>query len=299
MFTPILTVCPNQICPTDAGPGQTLLLTSSGNLFGPGGGGGSNGAGAIYRMTPSGVPAVVASFCDDHTCHGGYVPSGPLVLAPTGVFYGTNLVGGGGANCTSSVGCGTAFRATAAGGGSVTKLHDFCSWKNCADGEGPAALIQATDGNLYGVTFAGGSSQGYGVVFRLTPSGRYSVVHTFAGSEGQLPVNALFQATDGNLYGTTYFGGVSGNGVIFRISLGLSPFVRTLLPAGKVGDSIVILGNGLTGSTSVTFNGTAATFTVVSDTDITATVPTGATAGKIQVVTPGGTLNSDVAFRVF
>ena len=62
---------------------------------------------------------------------------------------------------------------------------------------------------------------------------------------------------------------------------------------------MTILGNSLTGTSSVTFNGTAAAFTLVSDTEITATVPTGATTGTIQVVTPGGTLTSNVAFRVF
>jgi len=61
---------------------------------------------------------------------------------------------------------------------------------------------------------------------------------------------------------------------------------------------VIILGNGLTGSTSVTFNGTAATFTVVSNTQITATVPTGATTGTVSVTTPTGTLNSSPTFQI-
>jgi hypothetical protein len=72
-----------------------------------------------------------------------------------------------------------------------------------------------------------------------------------------------------------------------------------LLPnSGKVGATVTILGNNLTGATAVSFNGTDATFTVVSKTEITATVPTGATTGKIQVTTPQATLKSNVSFRV-
>jgi hypothetical protein len=79
---------------------------------------------------------------------------------------------------------------------------------------------------------------------------------------------------------------------------GLTPLVETAPAAGKVGQSVLILGNGLTGSTSVTFNGVEAAFTVESDTYIKATVPPGATTGTISVVTPSGTLNSNPQFRV-
>jgi uncharacterized protein (TIGR03437 family) len=68
--------------------------------------------------------------------------------------------------------------------------------------------------------------------------------------------------------------------------------------AGEVGEQVRILGTDLTGATSVTFDGTAATFTVTAPTLITTTVPAGATTGKVKVVIPQGTLTSDVAFRV-
>jgi uncharacterized protein (TIGR03437 family) len=74
--------------------------------------------------------------------------------------------------------------------------------------------------------------------------------------------------------------------------------VETNPTSGKVGSAVKILGTDLTGATSVTFNGTAATFTVVSKSLITTTVPLGATTGTVQVVTPGGTLSSNVPFRV-
>jgi uncharacterized protein (TIGR03437 family) len=80
--------------------------------------------------------------------------------------------------------------------------------------------------------------------------------------------------------------------------VGLGPFVKTLPTSGKVGATVKILGTNLTGATSVTFNGTAATFTVVSPSLITTTVPVGAASGKVNVVTPSRTLASNVAFRV-
>jgi hypothetical protein len=92
--------------------------------------------------------------------------------------------------------------------------------------------------------------------------------------------------------------GATGCGTVFSLSVGLGPFVKTQPHAGNVGAAINILGNDLTGATSVSFNGTAATFTVASPSLITTTVPAGATTGKIQVTTPGGTLFSGSPFLV-
>ena len=99
-------------------------------------------------------------------------------------------------------------------------------------------------------------------------------------------------------YGTATEGGTYGYGTVFSLSLGLGPFVETLPIAGAAGAAVKILGTDLTGATSVRFSGAAALFTVVSPTLITTTVPAGATTGKVQVVTPGGTLSSNVSFRV-
>ena len=74
--------------------------------------------------------------------------------------------------------------------------------------------------------------------------------------------------------------------------------VETQTTSGKVGTKVIILGNKLKGATSVTFNGTAAVFEVVSRSEIKTTVPTGATTGPVQVVTPSGTLTSNVNFQV-
>jgi uncharacterized repeat protein (TIGR03803 family) len=184
----------------------------------------------------------------------------------------------------------------------VTTLHSFCAQSNskgyCTDGNRAyAGLIHATDGNLYGTTEYGGANN-LGTIFRITPSGTLSTLHSFATKEGALPYSGLMQATNGDFYGTTKSGGASDGGTIFSLSVGLGPFVITQTSAGPVGASVNILGTDLTGSTSVTFNGTAATFTVVSASLITTTVPEGATTGDVEVVAPGGTLKSNMKFRV-
>jgi hypothetical protein len=87
---------------------------------------------------------------------------------------------------------------------------------------------------------------------------------------------------------------------VFKLSVGLGPFVETLQLSGKVGASVYILGTGLTGTTAVSFNGTPATSFTVNSTGsaIKAVIPTGATTGTIQVTTPGGTLSSNAPFQI-
>jgi hypothetical protein len=108
----------------------------------------------------------------------------------------------------------------------------------------------------------------------------------------------LIQATNGNFYGTTFSGGGTGGGTAFELSVGLSPFVEPVPNSGEAGTTLRMLGTNLKGTTSVSFHGTAASFTVVSSTQIKTTVPTGATTGTVTVVTPSVTLESNVVFRV-
>jgi uncharacterized repeat protein (TIGR03803 family)/YD repeat-containing protein len=97
--------------------------------------------------------------------------------------------------------------------GQTTPLHNF----NDPDGKNPfAGLLQASDGNFYGTTYAGGSSS-QGSIYRLTPGGELTVLHSFNGSDGLKP-NDLIQASDGNFYGTTKEGGTNGKGTIFRLA---------------------------------------------------------------------------------
>jgi len=124
-------------------------------------------------------------------------------------------------------------------------------------------------------------------------------LHNLGGGSGKEPCGGLAQATNGTFYGTTSYGnGARNDGTVFSLSVGLGPFVETLPTSGKVGAKVVILGNNLKGTTSVTFNGAAATFTVASSTEIKTSVPSGATTGFVTVTTPKKTLKSNVVFRV-
>jgi hypothetical protein len=173
-------------------------------------------------------------------------------------------------------------------------LHAFDAY---VDGNTPFyALTAANDGNLYGVI---GDSFSAGFIYEVTAGGKYTSLYNFSCCDGgSNPFGPLLQGTNGNLYGQLEYSAGGGSGPIFKLSNGIPPSVRTVPVAGKVGQEIIILGNGLTGSTSVRFNGTGAKFSVISDTEITATVPAGATGGTVSVVTPTGTLNSNPKFRV-
>jgi uncharacterized repeat protein (TIGR03803 family) len=232
---------------------------------------------------------------------GGY-PLGGLVQASNGTFYGTTSTGG--AHLTG----GTVFSITAAG--AFKTIYSFCAKTDCTDGAHPmASLIQGSDGNLYGTTYNGGTNTtscnaGCGTIFRITTAGKLTTVYNFCSqsgcTDGYYPQGGLVQATNGTFYGTTYYGGKFGSaGTVYSLSLGLAPFVKVLPTLGKAGATAMILGDNLTGATKVSFNGLPAPFTVVSSTEIQATVPAGATTGTVTVDTPGGgTLTSNAIFQV-
>jgi uncharacterized repeat protein (TIGR03803 family) len=143
------------------------------------------------------------------------------------------------------------------------------------------------------------SPDGCGTVFEITAAGKLTTLESFDVTDGDSPYAGLVQATNGNFYGTTSSGGTDGDfGTVFSLTVGLGPFVETIPTSGVLGAAVTILGNNLIGSTSVTFNGKSATFKVVSSTEITTTVPSGATSGPVNVKTRSGTLTSNVNFRV-
>ena len=113
---------------------------------------------------------------------------------------------------------------------------------------------------------------------------------------------ALLQDTNGAFYGTARDGGKpgcdNGCGTVFGLDMGLGPFVAFVRDSGKVGGTGGILGQGFTGTSGVSLDGTPVNFTVVSDTFLKATVPDGATTGFVTVTTPSGTLTSNKPFRV-
>lgn len=281
-----------------ADPAASLVQGIDQNFYGTTQTGGTDGNGTIFEITKTGTLTTLHLF-------DGLDGSSPtqLVLGPEGVLYGITNLGGrnGTAPFHCNGGCGVVF-SISPGGHTYTILYHF----NGPDGYYPVGLALGSDGNLYGVTSAGGSGGpkagvGSGTIFELTPAGKFTTLYNFCSQEtcadGQNPLG-LMQATDGNFYGTTNTNFEEFSSYGFRESTGLSPFVKTVPTFDSVGRTVVILGTDLTGATSVTFNGTSATFTVVSATEIMTTVPTGATTGPVQVVTPSGTLTSNVPFRL-
>ncbi len=255
------------------------------------------GCGTVFRITPKGTLTTVHRF----NGRDGRRPFGALIVDNEGNLYGSAFAGGD-LTCNPPAGCGVIYKITASG--IVTTLHTF---ENSGDGIGPGAgLVLATDGNLYGAT-TGVESRIFnsGTLFQITPQGILTTLYNFSSATGTDPTSPLMQATDGSFYGTTLYGGDlscaqgSGCGSIYKLDMGLAPFVAfTPRGYGRSGNGAGILGQGFTGTTSVSFNGTSASFTVVSDTFIKATVPAGATTGFVTVNTPSGLLTSNVAFQI-
>ncbi|MBV9302959.1 MAG: hypothetical protein JOY62_16020 [Acidobacteriaceae bacterium] len=296
-LTTLYNFCMQASCADGAVPNE-LVQSTDGNFYGPTLNGGTNNGGTVFKITPAGKLTTLYSFCAQTNCTDGLGPDARLVQATDGNFYGTTRLGGANTNsCPGLFGCGTVFKITPCG--RLTTLHSF----DGADGQIPQSeLVQATDGNLYGTTDGGSCPGQCGTVFKITLEGELTTLHTFDGSDGAFP-RPLVQGTDTNFYGTTFGGGTHNNcnfgcGTVFSLSVGLGPFVETRPTSGKAGTTIEILGNDLTSASSVTFNGTAANFDVMSGSEITATVPVGATTGKVEVVTPSGTLSSNLVFRV-
>jgi uncharacterized repeat protein (TIGR03803 family) len=282
-LTGTLTILHNCTIGDGAQPMAGLVQAPDGNLYGTTEYGGAYNLGTVFTMNPSGELLTLYSFTGGID---GSLPKSTLLRASDGNFYGTTNDGG-------THGYGSIFKMNPSG--TLTTLHSFSG----PDGINPAGeLIQATDGNLYGMT-SGGGAGGLGTIFQLTLGGALTTIHSFAGTDGSRPLGGLFQATNGSLYGTTNAGGTYESGNVFELSMGFGPFVITLPTSGKTGSTVSILGTNLTGATSVTFNGAEAPFTVNSTgSAIATTAPAGATSGVVEVVTPSGTLSSNVPFRV-
>ena len=272
-----------------ATPTGKLTQGTDGNLYGTAYVGGASGAGTVYKITPAGTLTKLHDFCSLSNCTDGANPTAGLVQATDGDFYGTTNWGGAG-------GYGTFFKITPSG--ALTTLYSFCTEAGCTDGANPGyELVQATDGNFYGTANWGGVG-GDGTIFEITPAGTLTTLHPFGTGEGSVNKFGLLQGTDGKFYGTTEIGGPLGSGTIYILDNGLGPFVSFLRNQARVGQTFGVLGQGFTGASSVSFDGIPATFKVLKDTFLTASVPAGATTVPVTVTTPGGILTSNKAFRV-
>jgi uncharacterized repeat protein (TIGR03803 family) len=210
-----------------AAPSGELVQLSDGTFYAVAFAGGANGSGAILKFKNGDTqPTPIYSFTAALGPTNGILinsdgvgPEGGLVLANDGFLYGTTSTGGASGN-------GTIFRVSTSG--VLTSLHSFAATDaNGFNGDGStprAKLLQASDGNLYGTTVLGGAAA-EGVVFRISPSGVFSVVYAFPAVDtsgfnipGTQPSAPLILATDGNLYGVAEHGGANGLGTVFAIA---------------------------------------------------------------------------------
>ena len=184
-------------------PPSLLIQAADGDFYGATSGGGTFGGGTLFKVTAPGTVTTLHSFrCDTEGCQ-----PNSLIQASDGNFYGTTYSGGG------PYGLGTVFKLTAAG--SVTTLHSFdCGTAGCQ----PTGLIQASDGDFYGTTDRGGGPFGGGTVFKLTPAGAITPLHSFDCATEGCPPRGLIQASDGNFYGTTNGDGTAGGGTVFKLT---------------------------------------------------------------------------------
>jgi uncharacterized repeat protein (TIGR03803 family) len=246
--------------------------------------------GSIVKFSLQG--AILSEF--DFSCNTliqGQYPYSAVVQATDGSLYGTTNSGG-----TSGEYYGTAFKLNSSlKAFKVLHNYDFASGRFCF-----AGLVQGTDGNLYGVTADGGAYPFPGVMYELTPSGIYTSFMTLPDHQEDWPNWSLIQHTDGKFYSTTESGGnATYYGTVYSFDNGLEPFITFVVPQGKSGTYAQILGQGFTGTTRVTFNGTVATsIKILNDTFMMALVPPGATTGPVVVTTPNATLMSNKNFRV-
>lgn len=216
-FTTLYRFCALANCADGYYPLSGLVQATNGKFYGTTGWGGANNAGTIFEVTPGGQLTTVYSFCALAGCADGSQPDGELVQATNGSLYGETLRGG--------LGAGTIFEINQRG--QLTTIVSFDGTNNGSNPEG--GLIQALDGELYGVTQYGGvggncpfGGSSCGTAFKFGANQGLTTLYNFCSSlscaDGGWPEGSLVQATDGNLYGTSFLGGVATSGTVFEIS---------------------------------------------------------------------------------
>lgn len=219
-LTTLYSFCSQSGCADGVSPESGLIRATDGDFYGTTVTGGANcreGCGTVFKVTAGGALTTLYSFCSQSGCTDGATPVAGLVQASNGNFYGTTQNGGGKA-------LGTIFEITA--GGTLTTLYRFCTQTGCPDGSYPnGGLLVAADGTLYGTTGFGGACalpSGCGTLFKMTQSGILTTLYNFCSqnecTDGETPEAPLVRGANGDLYGTTNFGGAviggcsSGNG---------------------------------------------------------------------------------------
>jgi len=212
-------------------PFAGVVRDGAGNLYGTtSGGGNASGAGVVFKLAPPAQPGGVWTETVLYTFTGGADGAYPnaVIRDGAGNLYGTTAGGG------SASGAGVVFELNTAGQEKV--LYTFTGG---TDGGDPnAGVIRDASGNLYGTTEGGGAS-GAGVVFMVDVAGQEKLLYTFTGgADGGSPYAGVIRDALGNLYGTTYGGGVSGQGVVFKLDTAAQETVLYAFTGGVDGGSI-------------------------------------------------------------
>ena len=272
-LTTLHSFCAQSGCADGGNPYAGLVQASDGNFYGTTFGRGVNGYGTVFKITPAGALTRFTAFALKRTALTANTLTPGWCKPATGTSTGQPPAGGGGPFHQG----GTVFKITSSG--TLTTIYNFCSQPNCTDGaDSLAALVQGTDGNFYGTTIGGGAyciqNSGCGTVFKITPSGTLTTLHSFDDTDdGKAPFGGLVQATDGNFYGTTTFGanpacttGLHGCGTVFRLS-GPPPSTTSVTSSpnpSTFGDLVTITATvgpagppAPTGTVSFTSNGVA------------------------------------------
>ena len=202
-------------------PSGALTLDAAGNLYGIADGG-TGGSGVIYKLSPQGEETILFAFQGGLHTTSPKEPAGGVILDKKGNIFGAAQFGN---KQTCQIGCGSIFLLDPAG--NMHFLHQFTGGADGANPVGP--LVQDAQGNLYGVTHSGGDRScpeffefkgtGCGVVFKIAPNLKFTVLHTFAGgADGAVPQGGLLIDSAGNLFGTAVEGGIAENGTIYEIA---------------------------------------------------------------------------------
>lgn len=199
-----------------AAPSGSLIMDKAGNLYGTTFAGGvltctflfNPGCGVVFKLDPSGKETVFHRFTGGVD---GANPAGSLFMDDAGNLYGSASYGGNFEGPCATYGCGTLFKVDKTGKFSV--LHTFTSATR--DGQNPnGGLVSDPAGNLYGTTQSGGASAIDGTIFKLSKTGKFTLLFSFGASDGATPAAGLIRDSAGNFYGTTY----NGLGNVFKFT---------------------------------------------------------------------------------
>ncbi len=203
-----------------------LIFDSAGDIYGTTEFGGTNNLGVVYELKPAGGGNWTETVLYNFAGADGSTPLGGLVFDKTGNLYGTTKEGGD-MTCNGGAGCGVIYELSLSGGGWTEKILYVFEAGN--DGFFPdPGLIFDPAGNLYGGTYNGGAGGG-GTVYELSPSGggwTLTTLYSFPGTKWGF-VNRLAMDAAGNLYGTTQYGGINGDGNVFKLTKSGSSWTYT------------------------------------------------------------------------